>query len=447
MAILVPNGTNSSGSPLYPLVKAPSQQIDGATPTPIAIPGTTTGTDSGLLPQSSVLLSIPPAPVQAPTPIPVTVALINNPFNLAGTAPAPTDVGLSPLPDFSATLNPVPFQAQSLSNPSTITAGNFGLTNPNAINNTDNFASNGTAVGNPKPSDTGSTPVVEPQVRAAIPPATTLPVSEMVYQIPFFLQSVLSTPAGALPKGPLWIVTFEGSPNEGAYIGNSGIPQAVLSINDYEPGFWNVTNAINTICSDSYMKTKGCILVQNVNLPGEQIYHTTEGLQYNGFIRGIVGNGRQDFETLRIGFLNTNVSFVDNVIRPWTIMTGHKGMIARSGKDQYRTNITVRRLGTNGAKQPPFILQTFTFYGACPISVDAEEYTTTDNETAVIKTATFVYQWYTVDTSRNVFAQGNVGSGVSNSALATTPTPQTGVVINPPAGSTFPSSVTPYNLS
>ena len=236
-----------------------------------------------------------------------------------------------------------------------------------------------------------------------------IPDSEIVGQIPYFLQSVLSTPAGALPKGPLWIVTFDNSYDNDAkaYIGKSGIPSIINSVADYEPQApkWNITKAIGTICSDNFLQTKGCILAQNVTVPGEGIIATgVEGIQSNSFIRSKVGQGRNDFEDLRIGFLNTNVSFADNVIRPWVIMTGHKGLIARKGRDQYRTNITVRRLGVSNAGEPPFILQTFNFYGACPIQIDGEEYTYNDNGTAVVRTATFTYQWYTVDSSKNKFA-------------------------------------------
>jgi hypothetical protein len=500
MAFPAPNGTNSSGSPIYPLGIVPSQTVlelgkspllhEGATSTPIATPGSTTGINSGLLPNFTSNLG---TPSQSPSPnfniasnslnlgtptansTPVIPSLTN--FNTVPPAPtpAPPDVILttSNLGTFTgpppanltqqsnalgiSTTTPtgVPDITSPLLNPTNSAENAVPTPNPSSVpgnvgNGSGESGSGGTAVGNPTPS---TTPVPNNNVAAPSQStaATTLPTNEINYQIPFFLQSILSTPAGALPKGPLWVVTFENSydTTAGVYIGNSGIPSIVKSINQYEPNIprWNVVNAINTICSDNFMTTKGCILTQNVTLPGEQIYHTTEGLQYNGFIRGVVGNGRQDFETLRIGFLNTNVSFVDNVMRPWVIMTGHLGMIDRSGTpQQYRSTLTVRRLGVSSAKEAPFILQTFTFYGVCPIGVDAEEYTTSDNGTVVVKTVTFVYQWYTVDSSKNNYAQGPVAS-LTNTNLGVVATPNVGVQIYPPAGSTFPSAVTPYNLS
>lgn len=422
MAFPAPNGTDSLGNPVYPLGKLPGPQIEGATSTPQATPGTTTGPDSGLL---SVPPSLTPASnnlgqVTNPT---ANIDLVGQNFN--GTVPLAPVTFTSPLLNVSNTLpetqnflnntvtnNPVDnflgppatYQSFAPTQENQIAINNLTLPNstfaPNAI---DSFL-------NPAPTPVFTPTTTAPSYRGTpvSTNTTNIPDNEIVGQIPYFLQSVLSTPAGALPKGPLWVVTFDNSydADAKAYIGKSGIPSIINSVADYEPQApkWNVTKAIRTICSDNFLQTKGCILAQNVTVPGEGIIATgVEGIQSNSFIRSKVGQGRNDFEDLRIGFLNTNVSFVDNVIRPWVIMTGHKGLIARKGADQYRTNISVHRLGISNHGEPPFILQTFNFYGVCPTQVDSEEYTYNDNGTAVVRTATFTYQWYTVDSSKNKF--------------------------------------------
>jgi hypothetical protein len=263
-----------------------------------------------------------------------------------------------------------------------------------------------------------------------------LSVSEISHQIPHFLQSVLSTPAGALPKGPLWAVIFEDSFNPGTTINGSGIPKVITKVTQYEPQLpkWNIEAAVKEICSPQYVSTKGCILAQNVTLPGEGIVQTgVEGLQYNGFIRGKVGNGRDDYEPIKISFLNTNVSFVDNVIRPWVIMTGHLGLIARDGDLTYRTNMKIIRFGSSDRKKPPFILQTFTFYGVCPVSVDAEEYTQ-DGSVNITKSASFIYQWYTVDSSKNAFNDPSLNKP---DIYTVPPANNGGVTINPPASYSY----------
>ena len=230
-----------------------------------------------------------------------------------------------------------------------------------------------------------------PNIQASIPEPS------FIGQIPFFLNAILSTPAGALPKGPLWVVVFD------------GFPEIVKKVGEYEPNLpepWKIEQAYNTITSSRYQQEKGCVLAQAVGVPGEALITNVEGNQYNGFIRGRVGLGRQDFDLLRIAFLNTNVLFVDNVIRPWVVMTGHLGMIARPPAENYRSNITVYKLGIVNRETPPYILQRFNFWNCCPVSVELENLNYTADGNELTKVANFSYQWYTVSSEKNPYANG-----------------------------------------
>ena len=229
-----------------------------------------------------------------------------------------------------------------------------------------------------------SASIPAPATPASAPPAASIPTitvkktnvkgpQTFIGQIPFFLNAVLSTPAGALPKGPLWVIVFDFDNN---------ILNTIKSVKDYEPTMpepWLIEEALDTVTSQRYQQEKGCIFAQTVSLPGEQILYTREGIQYNSYIRGGVGQGRTDFDSVQINFLNTNVNFVDNVIRPWAVMTGHLGMIARPPEKKYRCNLTVYKLGVDRVDRPPFIAQQFNFWGVCPIGVGNEELTYSDN--------------------------------------------------------------------
>lgn len=211
--------------------------------------------------------------------------------------------------------------------------------------------------------------------------------------IPFFLENFLGKPASALPKGSQWVLVFEGG--EGY---SEIIPvKAILKGIDFEPQKWEVERSINTTLKSDYQTTKGCMFAQAVQIPGESTTVNPEGLQTNGFIRSVVGGGRDNFPTLSIVFLETNVSFADSVIRPWVIATSHLGMIARKGDDNYRCNLSVYKLGVIDAKTSPFVLQKFTFYGVCPISVSGEEYNYTQTSSPINREATFTYHYYNVE--------------------------------------------------
>lgn len=227
-------------------------------------------------------------------------------------------------------------------------------------------------------------------------------------QIPHFLNSFLSNFETALPKGAQWVLFFDGLPD---------IVNTILStIREREPRGWNIDALANSISKNEIIQTtKGCLFAQAVEIPGEGIVAQPEGIQMNGFIRTSTGLGRNDYSNgIRIAFLETNYSFVDAVIRPWVITTGHLGLIARTQPlQQYRCKIYVYKLGVQEGptfsqdavtKQwsiaregtAPVILQKYTFHGACPISITGEEYNYSPVTGPVIRETTFLYDYYTV---------------------------------------------------
>jgi len=221
-------------------------------------------------------------------------------------------------------------------------------------------------------------------------------------QIPYFLSNFLSKPASALPKGAQWVLHFLGN----GYTGSNNTPQLIptdaikLGIS-YEPNVansWKIQQALDLVTTNEYIETKGCLFVQAVQIPGEGNQVNPEGLMFNGYIRGTIGAGREPYNGMQIVFLETNVSFVDNVIRPWTIATSHLGMIARPGGSNYRCNIAVYKLGVTDQQSPPVILQKYTFYGACPTTIDGEEYNYAVSNTPTNRNTTFTYYYYTLDT-------------------------------------------------
>lgn len=225
-------------------------------------------------------------------------------------------------------------------------------------------------------------------------------------QIPFFLQNFLSRPATSIPKGGQWVLVFEGAEDNYSDQGttndttkNDVIPvKAIVKGTKYEPKKWNIESAIAATLYTDYQEKKGCMFVQAVQIPGENNQINPEGLQQSGYIRTFTGGGRDSFQNLLVSFLETNVSFADNVIRPWIIATSHLGMIARQGSSNYRCNISIYKLGVISQESTPYVTQKYTFYGACPVSVTGEEYSYVQTTNVVNREASFTYHYYTVET-------------------------------------------------
>ncbi len=215
--------------------------------------------------------------------------------------------------------------------------------------------------------------------------------------IGYFLSEVLSTPAGALPNSSQWVLQFDDIP-----------VSTILTARQYEPNTassWDIGAALNISTSKPYQSVQGCIFAQSVTIPGEGMTTNPTSIgdsSFNGFIRGVVGGGRDNFEQIKISFLDTNVGFGDNVIRPWIVVTSHLGMIARPASQRYRTNLTIYKLGIFSQKTAPVVIQQYNFVGVCPINLAGEEYSYIAQTGHIRKEATFVYSYYNTQSGTTI---------------------------------------------
>lgn len=210
--------------------------------------------------------------------------------------------------------------------------------------------------------------------------------------VPYFLQ-ILSTPAGSLPKGAQWIVAFEDLPGK--------ILPGIANALKYEGKEWQIQSAAEVVTGELYQNTSGCVFCQAIGLPSESMTANLGGdLQENAFLRGFVGQGRNQDTSMRMTFLDTNVSFADNFLRPWSISTANFGLIAREdGDKQYRTNAHYYKLGSYSSKQPPVVTMKVSFYGICCVGVTQEEYSYNTASSPINREATFIYNYYSIDSS------------------------------------------------
>ena len=224
-------------------------------------------------------------------------------------------------------------------------------------------------------------------------------------RVPAFLQNVLSSRAGALPKEAQWVVAWEGAGNTANTI--NGIPKVITRVNEFEPGNgWDITAGFNAITADAFNGNMGCMFAQSVLIPGDSFQAQPDaGIQKNGLTQAYLGQGRNMPSNLVISFLNSNVDFVDNVIRPWVIMTSHLGLVARTGDLNYRTNVSFYKLGVTGPDTPPTLLLQYHFTGVCPISVDGHEYTYANYSSPIRRSATFIYNYYNIVSNQNEFTK------------------------------------------
>jgi len=104
---------------------------------------------------------------------------------------------------------------------------------------------------------------------------------------------------------------------------------------------------------DMFTKVFGCAFAQTVTIPQEQVQTAQLGIPGSrGFLRTPVITHRQPFASLNIEFLETNISFVDFLLRPWTVLSGHLGSVAR--KESLVTDVMIINFSRAGFS-PEFV--------------------------------------------------------------------------------------------
>lgn len=115
---------------------------------------------------------------------------------------------------------------------------------------------------------------------------------------------------------------------------------------------------------------------QGISFIGDGINTSRVGSSQTGALKGLISDGRMDLNAANITFLESNVSFVDGFLRPWSVLVGH-----RSLKDQnLRCDIELFALEKWELTEPFKVRKSMLFKNAVPVSIDAEEYNYTGDK-------------------------------------------------------------------
>ncbi len=155
------------------------------------------------------------------------------------------------------------------------------------------------------------------------------------------------------------------------------------NINQYENDSWGV-NVGEVVLNDSKWDSVTpasstgdvYLLSRGVSFLGDGINVSRVGVSQIGAHKGLISDGRTELSTVNITFLETNVSFADGVLRPWSVLVGH-----RSLKDQsLRCDIELYALEKWELTQPFKVRKSLVLKNAVPVSIDAEEYNYTGDK-------------------------------------------------------------------
>jgi hypothetical protein len=166
---------------------------------------------------------------------------------------------------------------------------------------------------------------------------------------------------------------------------------------------WALNNNVTKYLLDGRLQYSvdnltGCVFARQVNLPSDGVEAGNVGLDYGGFQAPATVSNRDKYKKLSVVFLETNASFLDLIIRPWIVLVGYNGLVARSSnsskavKANFADVVMLAKTGVSNRMQPRKI---YRFYNLAPVSIEGEEYSYMQ-EGMKYSTVSFVYDGYTV---------------------------------------------------
>jgi len=197
----------------------------------------------------------------------------------------------------------------------------------------------------------------------------------------------------SLPLTSQWIIKIDpvNTASATTLLNNIGVGTS------YDKSKWALDPGVQQILFNSPVnnETLGTYFARKVEIPGEsfQVQDAILGDLY-GYMPGTVGGNRTPItsKTFEIGFISTNLDFVDSIIRPWIITAGYKGLLAQAPNNSIKCNISIIKYTKGLAKYTPRPITTmYTFFDCVPTSIQTETLSYTDDDKEVIKMVPWTY--------------------------------------------------------
>lgn len=217
---------------------------------------------------------------------------------------------------------------------------------------------------------------------------------------------VLNMWDAAIPNRNLWIVYIERFPYalvteiEGRSLVNKLDLEGTGLAGGSREKFKSTKNNKTLQRYEFQRSPAGCTFAQGVVLPTEGYnVNTISPKNHRGLIPGLIADTRTDFQPLRLQFRETNTSFVDNMVRPWTILGSHYGFVARDLDDvkNIKSTIHVYQLGKTLADTSNVHRKVFSFYNCVPTTISSAELTYDVDTQMDIYDTTWAYTHYATE--------------------------------------------------
>ena len=184
-------------------------------------------------------------------------------------------------------------------------------------------------------------------------------------------------------------------------------------LNLYEPGMWNTGIGGQGAVNDAVLNPKKWtgmsdqaekhiyLFASGISFIADGLNSSRVGSEHVGAMKGLISDSRLELNAGNITFLESNISFVDGLIRPWMALVGH-----RSLKDQtLRCDIILYCLEKWSLHEPLHVRKSMRFKNAVPINVDAVEHNYTGDK-IIERSVQFAFDRYEMNVYPGVNDKG-----------------------------------------
>lgn len=242
--------------------------------------------------------------------------------------------------------------------------------------------------------------------------ANTVPISQNIEDIYGYFLATLLQSANSVPLKPLWICFIDTLPDT---------TRRAEAFDRHGAGSHALSLYHSAARSNIDMRgATAALLAQEVQAPGDEYDMSRGDINMGGYLNGAVGSKRKEFDKAKIAYLETNYSFTDFVLRPWSIDTSY-----RSLKFSPRANITMINFAKAGKKSQFVPRKIITLHNCCPVSIDTESYTYQGTD-VTIRQVEWHYDSYTMQSGQIIQERDllstldrvlNIGDGINPATI------------------------------
>lgn len=240
---------------------------------------------------------------------------------------------------------------------------------------------------------TGQNPLVQPQIIQVL--GLGVPATPLISTRDYFLAQ-LNTWLTSFPLNSQWICVIDRFPTTL----NSGIIRTLeRTAGNYNA--YDIDKARFSLTSYPFQRVAGCIFANGAQIPGESYNIESASVENNrGFIPGIVSGKRSSYvdSELSLSFYESNISFIDFVLRPWVMLGSHYGYVTRKEKEyNIKCNITLLFYSRTFQDISMIPRKVFRFYNCVPTTINAQKYDYSEKEFVESFDVNFSFTNYTIE--------------------------------------------------